>query len=965
MTEPMLRVLGPTVVEAEGERRPVRGLAGHVACILASRYPQAVPSDVLAEALWPNRPPKESRTGLRVALHRLRQLLGDTEAVINENDGYRLALAPEEIDQVRFEAAADSTATCSASADELGVALDLWSGHAYEPFEDEELLRAASDRLAALRLNVEERHADALLSESRLDQAAMRASILVDEQPYRERRWELLMLALYRSGRQREALDVASRARTRLRDDLGIEPGPALRTLESDMLQQAAHLVAPSAETAAAGVASVGLGDLVHGLRELRAEVPRSAGAFFGRTDELDRIEQLLGERSCVTVVGPAGAGKTRLAARVCADRVARRVVWVDLVGATVDSLVARLVGALGIASGGDPAREIATELSHEPALLVLDNAEHIIDAVGDVVGALLEACEALAVLITSRHRLGRVFETPIDLGPLDALSATELLAQRVFGGLDAFDPRRADLAYAAEELGRLPLHLELLAPLLREQPIDEALAIVTNAPAEDSGDASRHATLASAIDWSIRTLSGPAVELHAVLGSFRGWFEPDDVVGVTGWEVDRVTEALTELVRHSLVSAELGGRVPMYRQLVGVGEHARAQLETSGQLGQWEHAHAMHFRTLARDLGAALEGPDEEAAVHRLERALPQIELARQRFLHAGDTRGVADISLGVSGSLLLRLDHEHYGWLDHVAELGGIESLDDAAELLSWAALVSWASADADRTRALLRRIEYLVGDDEYLPVPYFVARVNTLAYEGSLDERTQSFIDLWMASEERGTTRERATVASMMTLGYVQLGQLDAAATTARRAMRFAREVGNPSSIAWAEFAIGWSRLLDDPTAAIRSFLSVVRITRTVRSRWLEGLAIAAIATAALRDGRNRDVCRLLPEVLRHLGHNRAWPQLARSAREGVIALDAIGREDLAGQLLGHVSLLSPVHPLLDDDQTRFDEIAERLVSDGYVDVVDAASVDPARSWVEMASILESEQSASSDE
>jgi len=124
----------------------------------------------------------------------------------------------------------------------------------------------------------------------------------------------------------------------------------------------------------------------------------------------------------------------------------------------------------------------------------------------------------------------------------------------------------------------------------------------------------------------------------------------------------------------------------------------------------------------------------------------------------------------------------------------------------------------------------------------------------------------------------------------------------------------------------------------------------------------LAIAAIATAALRDGRHRDVCRLLPEVLRHLGHNRAWPQLARSAREGVIALDAIGRQDFAGQLLGHVSLLSPVHPLLDDDQTRFDEIAERLVNDGYVDVVDAASVDPSHSWVEMASILEQ---ASSDE
>jgi len=187
-------------------------------------------------------------------------------------------------------------------------------------------------------------------------------------------------------------------------------------------------------------------------------------------------------------------------------------------------------------------------------------------------------------------------------------------------------------------------------------------------------------------------------------------------------------------------------------------------------------------------------------------------------------------------------------------------------------------------------------------------------------------------------------------------VQLGELDAAQATARRAMRLARSVGNPSSIAWAEFAIGWSRLLDDPTAATRSFLSVVRVTRTVRSRWLEGLAVAAIATAALRDGRNRDVVRLLPEVLRHLGHTRAHPQLARSAREGVIALDAIGRRDLAARLIERVRWMSPVHPLLDDDQQRYDEIAQRLLSGGAVDGVDLGEADPARSWVEMVEILE---------
>jgi len=282
MTERMLRVLGPTVVEADGERRPVRGLAGQVACILASRFPQAVPSDVIAEALWPNRPPKESRAGLRVALHRLRQLLGDTDAVVNENDGYRLALTPDEVDQVRFEAGAESS-----SATQLSAVLDLWSGHAYEPFDDDELLRSSSTRLTALRLDVEERYVDALLAEANLDQAAMRASILVDEEPYRERRWELLMMALYRAGRQREALDVASRARMRLREDLGIEPGPALVGLEADILVQAEYLDPRSGESISSdAIAGVGLGDLDRRTAG-RAAVSDHRGATWGRQNPL------------------------------------------------------------------------------------------------------------------------------------------------------------------------------------------------------------------------------------------------------------------------------------------------------------------------------------------------------------------------------------------------------------------------------------------------------------------------------------------------------------------------------------------------------------------------------------------------------------------------------------------------------------------------------------------------------
>lgn len=946
----LLRVLGPTLIEHEGERRPVRGLAGEVACLLTSRYPAAVPTDLIAEALWPDRAPKESRAGLRVALHRLRQLLGGPETVVHENDGYRLALAADEIDQVRFESVAQSTEPVPAQV--LGDALELWRGAAYEPFVDQDFLQSAAAQLDALKLDAEEKHVDALLLEGRPDIAATAASRLVDDQPYRERRWELFMLALYRAGRQSEALDVAGRARSRLRDDLGIEPGPALQKLELAILNHDPEL---QSETPAAP----GLGDLVAGLRELKAGPPRITTSFVGRDGEVERIGELLDTHDCVTVVGPPGAGKTRLASRLCGGLGDQRVVWVDLVGVDVDTLVGALAGRLGLVGAG--AVEIVTALRRTPTVVVFDNAEHIVAPVASLVEALLQACDELTILVTSRHRLDIGAETVVDLGPLEPSAAAVLLRQRAFGDSDpARRPPIEDLTRAVERLDCYPLHIELLAPLLRERSLADALDLVTVAQSNAVGGA-RHANLAAAVDWSIRVLSAPAAELHALLGVFEGPFEAVDAAAVLGAASGTPTtasdtgEAIAELVRHSLVQVDWSHTTPLYRQAAGVREHARTVLAAAGSLDDYQAAHSAHFRTEAALIGNALLGSDEAAAAARLGRAMPQFDLARRNLVAGGDLQGAADIVLPLWQYAMLALDYPRYRWLLDLVEEDGIEELDQAPELLAAAGMTAWAAAnpdDADRLSGEARKLSMSRGVD--VPVAALLAAANAASYSEDLQWMTDSFIELWSATETYGTRNDRATVSAMVTLGHVQLGNLSAATGSAKMAMGHAAEIDNPSITAWAIFAVGWAELLEDPTAATRSFLASVRVSRSVGSRWLEGLAISAMVTASLHRGRFDEACQLLPDVLAHWGRTRSIPQLARSSREAVIALHEVGRSDLAAQVLGYAELLSPVHPLLDSDQRRYEEIGAELGGGHRSDLL---AIDPDQCWPSIVAVFDS--------
>ena len=276
-------VLGPVaVVDGDGRPEPRRGQQGQVLALLAAHHPAPVSAETLIDELWPERVPPTARTGLRVVMTRLRERFpGPTSPVVHEAASYRLNLAPEAVDRIRFSAALDQArrqlpTAPGIAAELLTRALGWWRGDAYQPYASSDRLSLHATHLDQQRREAEELLLDALLRADQADNAASWATAFAAAEPYRERRWELLMLALYRTGRQAEALRAAQRAGDVLREDLGLDPGPGLRQLEADILAHAPHLdLTPPprplpAGGGLAGQGGVGEGRLSEGLAGAR-----------------------------------------------------------------------------------------------------------------------------------------------------------------------------------------------------------------------------------------------------------------------------------------------------------------------------------------------------------------------------------------------------------------------------------------------------------------------------------------------------------------------------------------------------------------------------------------------------------------------------------------------------------------------------------------------------------------------
>jgi len=601
------RILGPVEAIVAGERAPLGAPKQRAlfALLLVNRG-RVVPAERLIDGLWGESPPASAAQSLQVYVHGLRRAVGG-ERIETVGRGYRAAVGDDELDLDRFERAlARGRAALDAgrpddAADELREALALWRGPALADVPEEARRAAEAERLEELRLTALELRHDAELASGRHDAVVAELEALTAEHPYRERFLQQRVLALYRCGRQAEALEVYRAARQTLADELGLEPSPALQELERAVLRQEPSLAAPEAST-----------------RSTRP-LPVPPTPLVGRRLELASVSALFRDEGArlVTLTGPGGTGKTRLGlavAQALEPELRDGALFVNLAPLSSPELVVSTVAdVLGVREGTRSLPEgVAEHLRECRMLLVLDNFEQLLPA-APFVGELLAAAPRLWILATSRAplRLAAEHEYPVptfatpdaelpfeQLVETDAVRLFTARAQAVDPSFELDEASAPEAALVCSRLDGLPLAIELAAARSKLLTPAEILARLEREPHLLPGgprDApARQQTLAATISWSYDLLGPEEQDAFARFGVFAGGCTLEAAEQVCGTTL----ETLGALVDNNLLRRRDG----RFLMLVTVRAFALERLEEAGS-SEVRRRHAEWLTELANTL--------------------------------------------------------------------------------------------------------------------------------------------------------------------------------------------------------------------------------------------------------------------------------------------------------------------------------------------------------------------------
>ncbi|HWJ09466.1 MAG TPA: BTAD domain-containing putative transcriptional regulator, partial [Nocardioides sp.] len=654
MSDVPLRLLGPLeVIHASGSPVDI-GSPRHreTLAALAVDAGRVVSTDLLLDRVWGETGRGGTLANLQAVISRLRARLreaGVPAEIVTAPPGYRLEVDPDAIDAHHLASGLDAARAALARGDVasaregLAAALGWWRG---EPLADvpQMFARAEALRLEGLRLTGEELAAELDLRVGDAPGAVARLQDLAGQHPLRESVRGQLMRALYLAGRQAEALDEYADLRSRLVDELGVDPGPALQRLHQQILEHDPALRPDVADVPATTSSTA----TPPSSRATRIPSTDLLGDLVGRERDVDYLVDLLRSPTSrlVTVTGVGGCGKTRVGLAV-ADAADEH--FAD--GATLvplaplhdpSAVIPAIAHAVGVAEGGDPFAALLELLRDREQLLLLDNAEHLLDAWPEV-ATLAAACPGLRILVTSRIPLRVRGEVLYPLTPLDQPAAAELFVTRAAAVAPAAGPATDDpvVLQLCQRLAGIPLAIELAAARVRMLSPGEILARLDDVmAAEGARDLPpRQRTMRAAIGWSFDLLAPAEQAAFPRLAVFAGGFDLDAAEAVLA-DLEAGGQALVlleSLVDQSLVVATPDARGTRFRLLEPVAQFALTRLsEEDGRIAR--DAHLRHFAALAAHHEPSLRGPETVATLGAIETEHANLVTAIEWSLASGN---------------------------------------------------------------------------------------------------------------------------------------------------------------------------------------------------------------------------------------------------------------------------------------------------------------------------------------
>jgi predicted ATPase/DNA-binding SARP family transcriptional activator len=786
-----IRVLGPLELAGEAGRVALPPMPRRLLAALVSRAGETCSTDWLLEALWGEEAPASAAKLLQVYVSQLRKALPSPVRIATRGGGYVLEVPEGAVDSARFErllgearsAMADANPALAGSL--LRRALALLRGSAYGEFAYDDFARAEAERLEELRLACHEERLEAELELGHHCEALPELQRLAGEQPLRERPHALAMLALYRCGRQTEALDLYATLHGRLRDQLGLEPGGRLRELQRKILQHDPTLAAPTTVQSPAPT------------------LPAPPNRTLGREHELDELRQLLlrDDVRLLTLSGAGGSGKTRLAlelARQLADSYANGAAFVDLAPLRDPALVVPAIArALDLQDvPGDPLEVIAAALRAREVLLVLDNAEHLRTA-APIFVALLERVPRLTLLVTSRVVLHLSGEHVYPVQPLSQEAAVALFHERAREADAHFRPQAAEkqaIVRICERLDGLPLAIELAAGHVRALTPHELLArleprlpLLTGGPRDLPA---RQQTLRATLEWSYNLLGEDAQRDLQALSVFAGGCTLEAAESVCETTIER----LATLLDHNLLQHTTAPDGSRYTMLETIREYALERLEETPEANEIRRRHAEFFVTIA-DVFVNLPTLDRHEIAMREQ---DEIRAALAWALESGSIVLGLRLAIAAGGWLWAMTDpREGLRWFERVLEILDADAVAPeirAEALLQYGAMADLAGEN-DRAATLYAQSLSLfeqLGDEHGRAV--LLHRVGLQAMRHGQLSRARELVEASHAIHERNNDRWGAA-QTVGTLGAIarDTGDEEGAYALIAESEELSREVG----------------------------------------------------------------------------------------------------------------------------------------------------------------------------